>query len=197
MSHDEKNTINLSEVKTAKGLLCKGLFLSYSVVETVFCKMIKFFSSHLFFRFDAILDPLGGETPTFSIDLLKSWMNAKYISLVMPLLPSTDRFGIPGGLIQSATDLSFNVLKVCWFGDFLLIFLFACVLYLFYFIYLFLTCSFLCIFYYYYFLAHLSWRLRMSFCDHLPSVSLHHTFEGLLSRNPGASFLQISWGVFY
>ena len=59
-----------------------------------------------------ILDPLGGETPSFSVDLLKSWTNAKYVSLVMPLLPSTDKYGIPGGLIQSATDLSFNVLKV-------------------------------------------------------------------------------------
>ena len=66
----------------------------------------------MFFRFDLILDPLGGETPSFSIDLLKSWTNAKYITLVMPLLPSTDKYGIPGGLIQSATDLSFNVLKV-------------------------------------------------------------------------------------
>lgn len=62
-------------------------------------------------KFDVILDPLGGETPSFSVDLLKSWTNAKYVSLVMPLLPSTDKYGIPGGLIQSATDLSFNVLK--------------------------------------------------------------------------------------
>ena len=59
-----------------------------------------------------ILDPLGGQTPSFSVNFLKSWMNAKYVSLVMPLLPSTDKFGIPGGLIQSATDLGFNALKV-------------------------------------------------------------------------------------
>ena len=48
------------------------------------------------------------------------------------------------------------------------------------------------------FLAHLSWRLRMSYCDHSPSIrsSSIHSFERLLLWNPWANFLQTSCGAF-
>ena len=63
---------------------------------------------------DVILDPVGGDVKDQSIDGLKTWSNAKYVSLVMPLLPDTDKYGIPGGLLQSATSLGGNLLQVCW-----------------------------------------------------------------------------------
>ena len=48
------------------------------------------------------------------------------------------------------------------------------------------------------FLAHLSWRLRMSYCDPSPSIrsSSIHSFERLLLWNPWANFLQTSCGAF-
>lgn len=62
---------------------------------------------------DVVLDPLGGDTPSFTLDVMKSWTGAKYVSLVMPVLPSTDKLGLIGGLAQSVVDFNFSAIKVC------------------------------------------------------------------------------------
>ncbi|KAK3597300.1 hypothetical protein CHS0354_010931 [Potamilus streckersoni] len=61
--------------------------------------------------FDVVLDPLGGKIPSFSVDLLKGWRNSKYVSLVTPVLSSTDKFGIPLGLLTTATNFGTNIIR--------------------------------------------------------------------------------------
>lgn len=60
---------------------------------------------------DVVLDPLGGEMPSFSLDMLKSWSGAKYITLVSPLMSNMDKLGLVGGLMKSAADFNCNVIK--------------------------------------------------------------------------------------
>ncbi|XP_045196700.2 reticulon-4-interacting protein 1 homolog, mitochondrial-like [Mercenaria mercenaria] len=62
-------------------------------------------------KVDVVLDPLGGETPSFTLDVLRSWTGAKYVSLVMPVLPAMDKLGLIGGLAQSVADLNFMAIK--------------------------------------------------------------------------------------
>lgn len=62
-------------------------------------------------KVDVVLDPLGGETPSFSMDVLKSWSGAKYVSLVMPVLPAMDQLGLVGGLAKSLADFNLNAVK--------------------------------------------------------------------------------------
>ena len=72
------------------------------------------FDADLFFlcRFDLILDTVGGDTPHYSLDLLKTWRNSKYVSIVSPLLSNTDSLGVPGGLLKSIGSLGSHLLKV-------------------------------------------------------------------------------------
>ncbi|XP_060571194.1 reticulon-4-interacting protein 1 homolog, mitochondrial-like [Ruditapes philippinarum] len=62
-------------------------------------------------KVDVVLDPIGGETPSFTLDVLRSWSGAKYISLVMPVLPAIDKLGMIGGLAQSLMDFNLNAIK--------------------------------------------------------------------------------------
>ncbi|XP_046585520.1 LOW QUALITY PROTEIN: reticulon-4-interacting protein 1 homolog, mitochondrial-like [Haliotis rubra] len=56
-------------------------------------------------KFDLVLDTLGGETPNFSFDLLTKYRNAKYVSIVTPLLRNADSYGLVKGSVKTAVDL--------------------------------------------------------------------------------------------
>lgn len=56
-------------------------------------------------RFDVILDNVGGETEQWALALLKSWSGSKFVTLVSPLLSSTDHSGLLSGGIQAGCTL--------------------------------------------------------------------------------------------
>ncbi|XP_067674421.1 reticulon-4-interacting protein 1 homolog, mitochondrial-like [Haliotis asinina] len=56
-------------------------------------------------KFDLVLDTLGGDTPNFSFDLLTKYRNAKYVSIVTPLLRNADSYGLVKGSVKTAVDL--------------------------------------------------------------------------------------------
>lgn len=62
-------------------------------------------------RFDFILDTVGGESKDFALDLLKTWRNCKYVTVVSPLLNYTDKYGIIMGSLFSAGEAAFDTLK--------------------------------------------------------------------------------------
>ncbi|CAL9692533.1 unnamed protein product [Knipowitschia caucasica] len=62
-------------------------------------------------RFDVILDSVGGETEQWALPLLRPWSGSKYVSLVTPLLSSTDHLGLLAGGMQSGWALSNKLLQ--------------------------------------------------------------------------------------
>lgn len=56
-------------------------------------------------RFDVILDGVGGDTEQWALGLLKPWSGAKYVTLVTPLLFSTDTMGLFSGAIKAGFTL--------------------------------------------------------------------------------------------
>lgn len=56
-------------------------------------------------RFDVILDNVGGKTEQWALALLKSWSGSKFVTLVSPLLSSTDHSGLLSGGIQAGCTL--------------------------------------------------------------------------------------------
>uniref|UniRef100_UPI0037E7CCB3 reticulon-4-interacting protein 1 homolog, mitochondrial-like isoform X2 n=1 Tax=Semicossyphus pulcher TaxID=241346 RepID=UPI0037E7CCB3 len=56
-------------------------------------------------KFDVILDNVGGETEEWAMGLLKPWSGAKYITLVTPLLVSTDSMGLLDGMFSAGFTL--------------------------------------------------------------------------------------------
>lgn len=56
-------------------------------------------------RFDVILDNVGGETEQWALPLLKSWSGSKFVTLVSPLLSSTDHSGLLSGGLQAGCTL--------------------------------------------------------------------------------------------
>ncbi|XP_033846728.1 reticulon-4-interacting protein 1 homolog, mitochondrial-like [Periophthalmus magnuspinnatus] len=62
-------------------------------------------------RFDVILDNVGGETEQWALTLLKSWSGSKYVTLVTPLLSSTDHMGMLSGGIQAGCSLNNKALQ--------------------------------------------------------------------------------------
>lgn len=56
-------------------------------------------------RFDVILDGVGGETEQWAMDALKPWSGAKYVTLVTPLLHSTDSMGLLDGTLRAGFTL--------------------------------------------------------------------------------------------
>ncbi|GAB1606996.1 quinone oxidoreductase PIG3-like isoform X1 [Argonauta hians] len=57
--------------------------------------------------FDVYLDMLGHKPPS---SVLKSWCNAKYVTIKTPFLSDTDTHGIPFGFLRSASSLGCNIL---------------------------------------------------------------------------------------
>lgn len=64
------------------------------------------------FRFDFVLDAVGGSTADDSFSLLKKWTNAKLVTIVTPLLRNVDSMGFVPGAAQSVFALGSNVLRV-------------------------------------------------------------------------------------
>ncbi|KAK6187501.1 hypothetical protein SNE40_005510 [Patella caerulea] len=62
-------------------------------------------------RFDFILDPLGGDKGEQYSQFLKSWQNAKYVSIAPPFLKNFDNYGILPGLVKNIGDLGCSALK--------------------------------------------------------------------------------------
>ncbi|CAJ1077032.1 reticulon-4-interacting protein 1 homolog%2C mitochondrial-like [Xyrichtys novacula] len=56
-------------------------------------------------KFDVILDNVGGETEEWATHLLKTWSGAKYVTLVSPLLLSTDSMGLLDGTVHAGFTL--------------------------------------------------------------------------------------------
>ncbi|XP_034555055.1 reticulon-4-interacting protein 1 homolog, mitochondrial-like [Notolabrus celidotus] len=56
-------------------------------------------------KFDVVLDNVGGETEEWAMGLLKPWSGAKYVTLVSPLLLSTDSMGLLDGVFQAGFTL--------------------------------------------------------------------------------------------
>lgn len=56
-------------------------------------------------KFDVVLDNVGGESEENVLGLLKTWSGAKYVTLVSPLLVSTDSMGLLDGTIQAGLTL--------------------------------------------------------------------------------------------
>ena len=66
----------------------------------------KFISSfkHFLFSFDVILD-CTGKWDGFDYDLLKPCANAKYLTLVPPILNNFNNYGVIGGILKTIYDL--------------------------------------------------------------------------------------------
>lgn len=62
-------------------------------------------------RFDVILDNVGGDTEQWALALLKSWSGSKFVTLVSPLLSSTDHSGLLSGGIQAGCTLHNKALQ--------------------------------------------------------------------------------------
>lgn len=61
--------------------------------------------------FDFILDCVGGQTASDAFGLLKKWSNAKLVTIVTPLLNSTDVSGILPGMAQASFSLGSNIFR--------------------------------------------------------------------------------------
>lgn len=63
-------------------------------------------------RFDVVLDNVGGETEQWATGLLKPWSGAKYVTLVTPLLQSTDSMGLLDGTLHAGFTLHSKAIQV-------------------------------------------------------------------------------------
>ncbi|XP_070568990.1 reticulon-4-interacting protein 1 homolog, mitochondrial-like [Ptychodera flava] len=62
-------------------------------------------------EFDMVLDTLGGAAQDYSMQLLKKWKNASYVTVVSPLLKDTDQYGLLPGLASAAVSMTTNTFK--------------------------------------------------------------------------------------
>ena len=64
-------------------------------------------------RYDVVLDNVGGvDTERWALGLLRPWSGAKYVTLVSPLLHSTDAVGLVEGMARSGCSLHSKALQV-------------------------------------------------------------------------------------
>lgn len=59
---------------------------------------------------DFIFDNVGCEYPGLTMDLLKKWKNAKYVTVVSPLLKNTDKQGLLFGTCMSASQAALDTI---------------------------------------------------------------------------------------
>lgn len=64
------------------------------------------------FRFDVIIDSVGGDTEQWAVGLLKPWSGAKYVTLVTPLLADTDSHGLLEGIFHAGLTLQSKATQV-------------------------------------------------------------------------------------
>ena len=57
-----------------------------------------------YWRFDVVLD-CTGRTENFPLDLLRTWSNAKYVTLSPPALKNFDTYGPVAGVLKNGFDL--------------------------------------------------------------------------------------------
>lgn len=62
-------------------------------------------------RFDVVLDNVGGDTEQWAPTLLRPWSGSKYVTLVTPLLSSTDHSGLLSGGLQAGCTLHNKALQ--------------------------------------------------------------------------------------
>lgn len=58
------------------------------------------------------MDGVGGETECWATGLLKPWSGAKYVTLVTPLLHSTDTMGMLQGALHAGLALQQTAVQV-------------------------------------------------------------------------------------
>lgn len=64
------------------------------------------------YRFDFILDNVGGSTEKWALDLLKKWSGATYVTLVTPFLINMDKLGVADGMLQTGVTIGSKTVKV-------------------------------------------------------------------------------------
>uniref|UniRef100_A0A8D0GJ71 Uncharacterized protein n=1 Tax=Sphenodon punctatus TaxID=8508 RepID=A0A8D0GJ71_SPHPU len=63
------------------------------------------------FRFDFILDNVGGSTEKWAVNFLKKWSGATYVTLVTPFLVNVDRLGVADGMLQTGVTVGTKAVK--------------------------------------------------------------------------------------
>ena len=67
-----------------------------------------------FCRFDVILDSFGKKKTGYSMNCLKPYRNAKYVTIKHPFLKNFDNYGVPGGAVKSVVDAACDTIKVVY-----------------------------------------------------------------------------------
>ncbi|XP_077977287.1 NAD(P)H oxidoreductase RTN4IP1, mitochondrial-like [Glandiceps talaboti] len=62
-------------------------------------------------EFDMVVDTLGGTTQQHSMEILKKWSNANYVTVVSSLLKDTDQYGLVPGLASAGLSMATNTIK--------------------------------------------------------------------------------------
>lgn len=57
---------------------------------------------------------MGKDYPALTMDLLKSWKNTKYVTLVSPLLQNTDDNGLVLGTVKSGVQAALDTVMVIY-----------------------------------------------------------------------------------
>lgn len=57
---------------------------------------------------------MGKDYPALTMDLLKSWKNTKYVTLVSPLLQNTDESGLVFGTVKSGIQAALDTAMVIY-----------------------------------------------------------------------------------
>lgn len=87
---------------------------SEGIHNNIFNRLVNVYfiiQKHLF-SFDLILD-CTGRWDDYDYSLLKSWANAKYLTLVPPLLNNFNHYGVLGGILKSIFDIiASNILLI-------------------------------------------------------------------------------------
>lgn len=65
-----------------------------------------------FCRFDLIFDNVGGDYHDLTINLLRSWRNSKYVTVVSPMLKNADEKGVIFGTVLSAVQAGLDTAMV-------------------------------------------------------------------------------------
>ncbi|XP_067402647.1 reticulon-4-interacting protein 1, mitochondrial [Emydura macquarii macquarii] len=61
--------------------------------------------------FDFILDNIGGSTENWSLNFLKKWSGATYVTLITPFLLNVDRLGVADGMLQTGVTVGTKAIK--------------------------------------------------------------------------------------
>ena len=68
---------------------------------------------NLFCSFDVVFDCVGTNSFDFAMSLLNKSSKSVYVTIVTPIMPSTDKYGVVLGGLMAVADRICNTLKVC------------------------------------------------------------------------------------